>query len=152
LLIDCGQRMGANRGEQLPDFSVLEDGPPIQAILLTHSHADHVGALPALESYLHDDCRVYGTEATVALTRVMLEDSVRIMVQHRQGEGDLGLYAPASVRSMLRRLTTVRWGKAIHPGSERVWASWFPSGHILGAGMIEIRTRDESLLFSGAVS
>lgn len=152
LLVDCGQRMGANRGEALPDFSFLEDGPPIQAILLTHSHADHIGALPALEPHLDESCRIYGSEATIALTRVMLEDSIRIMVQHRQGEGDLGLYPPASVRACLRRLTAVRWGKSVHPCDERVSACWFPSGHILGAGMIDVHTRNESVLFSGDLS
>ena len=61
LLVDCGQRMGALPGAALPDFSRLENGPPIAAVLLTHAHADHIGALPALNAFLSPDCPIYGT-------------------------------------------------------------------------------------------
>jgi Cft2 family RNA processing exonuclease len=149
-LVDVGQRMNAPAGQLLPDFSFLEVGPPIDAILLTHAHTDHIGALPALESFLPEDCPILGTDATLAIAKVMLQDSQRIISQHRQGEGQLAHFAPAAVSAVVSRFESVPWGKAQKFGPCRI--TWFPSGHILGAAMIEIQENGRSVLFSGDVS
>ncbi len=57
----------------LPDFSYLK-GLPVKplAIILTHGHEDHVGALPYLLKEL--DIPVFGTPLTISLVRAKLED------------------------------------------------------------------------------
>lgn len=55
-----------------PDFSPLS-GIPIDAILLTHGHEDHVGALPLLREWC--DARVFGLPFTLALARRRLEEA-----------------------------------------------------------------------------
>lgn len=150
LLVDCGQRMNVPAGQVLPDFSLLEGGPPIDAILLTHAHADHIGALPALEPHLSSDCPIYATEATLSISKVMLQDSQRIIMQHRQGEGQLAHFSPAALSGVFARFRSVPWGKA-HPIGD-VRATWFPAGHILGAAMISIEGPEGCVLFSGDIS
>src|ERR671935_553881 len=58
----------------LPDFSYLsERGRPIQAVLLTHGHEDHVGALP----YLLRQARVqqvWATRLTLGLIKSKLDE------------------------------------------------------------------------------
>ena len=149
-LVDCGQRMNSPPGELLPDFSFLETGPPIEAILLTHAHTDHIGALPALEAFLPEECPIYGTEPTLAIAKVMLQDSQRIIQQYRQGDGQLPHFPPPAVSSVLARFQSVPWGKAQKIGGARI--TWFPAGHILGAAMIEIADGKQSILFSGDIS
>lgn len=151
LLVDCGQRLSAGAGKALPDFSLLEHGPPLTAILLTHAHADHIGALPALEPFLPPGCPIYGTETTLALARVMLDDSVRIMMHYRQNDGDLPLFSPRALQGTFERFQAIRWNKA-EKLSPHVQATWYPAGHILGAAMISIEGREGSILFSGDVS
>lgn len=52
----------------LPDFTyVLENADKLKAIVLTHGHDDHIGALPFLLSQI--DVPVYGTAFTLALAR-----------------------------------------------------------------------------------
>lgn len=52
----------------LPDFTyVLENADRLKAIILTHGHDDHVGALPFLLSQV--DVPVYGTAFTLAMAR-----------------------------------------------------------------------------------
>lgn len=149
-LVDCGQRMNAPPGQLLPDFSFLENGPPVEAILLTHAHTDHIGALPALEAYLEPDCPIYGTEPTLAISKVMLQDSQRIVQQYRQGDGELPHFPPSAVSGVISRFEVVPWGKGQRIGGVKV--TWFPAGHILGAAMIEIADGKQSVLFSGDIS
>jgi ribonuclease J len=69
-----------------PDLSPLR-GVRVDAILLTHGHEDHVGALPLLCEWC--DAPVYGLPFTLALARRRLEEagltSVRL-VEARRGE------------------------------------------------------------------
>ena len=51
----------------LPDFTYLADREPIRAVVLTHAHEDHVGALP----YLLREVRVKEVWATARLPRAM---------------------------------------------------------------------------------
>ncbi|HEX5450395.1 MAG TPA: ribonuclease J [Gaiellaceae bacterium] len=56
----------------LPDMSYLEDRP-VRAVVLTHAHEDHVGALP----YLMRDVRVdeiWGTRLTLGLVKSKLDE------------------------------------------------------------------------------
>lgn len=69
-----------------PDLSPLKD-VPIDAVLLTHGHEDHVGGLPLLREW----CRapVYGLPFTLALARRRLEEAglpPEPLVEARRGE------------------------------------------------------------------
>ncbi|MGO9439226.1 MAG: ribonuclease J [Terriglobales bacterium] len=56
-----------------PDFTYLEENKEfVRALLLTHGHEDHIGALPFLLSEI--DVPVYGTAFTLALVERRLEE------------------------------------------------------------------------------
>jgi len=57
----------------VPDFSVLrETSPHLGALLLTHGHEDHIGAVPFLLREF--DIPVYGTRLTLGLLRHRLAE------------------------------------------------------------------------------
>jgi len=57
-----------------PDFAHLRTaGPPVEAVLLTHAHEDHVGALPYLLRE-HPDAQVFGTRFTLAVVKEKLAE------------------------------------------------------------------------------
>ena len=60
----------------LPDFSYLrERADDIEAIVITHGHEDHLGALPwVLRELGADDARVYGGPLTIAMARSKLDE------------------------------------------------------------------------------
>src|SRR6476620_7875449 len=76
ILIDAG--LSFPRDEHLgvdlvlPDFSYLEDRP-LLAIVLTHGHEDHVGALPYVLREIEVE-RVIATRLTLGLVRAKLEE------------------------------------------------------------------------------
>jgi ribonuclease J len=59
----------------LPDFSYLrERASDIEAIVLTHGHEDHVGALPFVLRELDDWPPIYGGPLTTAMVRSKLDE------------------------------------------------------------------------------
>jgi ribonuclease J len=59
----------------LPDFSYLRDRlEDIEAIVLTHGHEDHVGALPYVLKEIGIPPAIYGGRLTVGLVRSKLEE------------------------------------------------------------------------------
>ncbi len=59
----------------LPDFAYLrERAQDIEAIVLTHGHEDHVGALPYVLRELDDWPPIYGGPLTIAMVRSKLDE------------------------------------------------------------------------------
>src|SRR5215469_13692465 len=60
----------------LPDFTYLRDrAEDIEAIVITHGHEDHLGALPWVLRELGDDAPiVYGGRLTIAMARSKLDE------------------------------------------------------------------------------
>ncbi|SFB89670.1 ribonuclease J [Marinospirillum celere] len=78
LAVDCGQGFRATPGGEtqtvVPDLKALEDnGINIQALLITHAHEDHIGALPWLSKKLN--CPIYASPFSRALIEKKLESS-----------------------------------------------------------------------------
>ena len=148
ILVDAGIRMNATPDEQLPDFSDL-DTP--DAVLLTHAHTDHTGALPVLMRNLPTGVKVYSTSATKAITRVLLESNVNLERRKKQKDKP-PLYTNSDVDAALSRVVDVPWWKPVLICGGALTATWIPAGHILGASIIYIEGERESILMTGDVS
>ncbi len=79
LIVDCGMGFPERNilGVDLiiPDFEyVLSRKNKIQAIVLSHGHEDHIGALPFLLPDLPNNIPVYGSRLAAALVRGKLEE------------------------------------------------------------------------------
>jgi ribonuclease J len=77
IIIDAGvmfsEERGLGIGRLLPELSYLEQArPQIDAIILTHAHEDHIGALPFLLRKF--SAPVYGTDLTLAFVRRSLSE------------------------------------------------------------------------------
>ena len=73
----------------LPDFSPIADRlEDVEAIILTHGHEDHIGAVPYLLK-LRDDIPIYGSELTLAFLEPKLREhglSTEGLRQVREGD------------------------------------------------------------------
>jgi ribonuclease J len=79
VVVDCGVLFPGGEaalGVEIitPDFAHLRtDGPPVEAVLLTHAHEDHVGALPYLLRE-HPEASIFGTRFTLAVVKEKLAE------------------------------------------------------------------------------
>ena len=150
LLVDAGIRMQKRDGSQLPDLSRLQEGGPLDAVLLTHAHTDHIGALPMVHLAYHR-VPIFTTEPTKALSRVLLQDSLRLMESRWEQEEEIPLYPPHAVEGMLARMSLVSPGQPVQV-AESIVATYVPSGHILGACSITLDTPEGVILLAGDYS
>jgi metallo-beta-lactamase family protein len=136
--------------------------PPaeIHAVVLTHAHIDHSGALPLLGRGGFRGA-VHCTSATRDLAALLLPDSGRLQEEEARYANRKGyskhapdaqpLYTEADALAILPRLAPVRYGerREILPG---VAIRLHRAGHILGSATVELELlgpRPRRLLFSG---
>jgi len=153
VLIDAGMRPSARVGQdRLPALDRLPAEPP-EAILVTHAHIDHTGALP-LASEMFPTAPIYCTETTLLLTRLLLADSVRVMeAEHLAQEGETPLYTAEVVERTLARMRPVEWAQPIAPLPDpALTVRFLHAGHIAGAAMLLIDTPAGRVLHMGDYS
>ncbi len=132
----------------------------IDAVVLTHAHVDHTGALPLLGRGGFRG-RVTCTSATRDLAALLLPDSGRLQEEearyaNRKGyskhaPGALPLYTEEDALAVLPRLSPVAYGER-HEVAAGVVVRFHRAGHILGSATIEMEllgARPVRILFSG---
>jgi len=153
VLIDAGMRPSARPGQdRRPALDRLTAEPP-DAILVTHAHIDHTGALP-LASEMVPTAPIYCTETTLLLTRLLLADSVRVMeAEHLAQEGETPLYTAEVVERTLGRVRPVEWAQPVTPLPDpAITVRFLHAGHIAGAAMLLIDTPAGRVLHLGDYS
>jgi metallo-beta-lactamase family protein len=112
LLLDCGLFQGRREEAYRKNRDLGFDPKSLSAVLLSHAHIDHSGALPVLQKHGFSG-KVYLTRATYDLTELMLEDSARVQMndcgyvnkqEQRKGRACVRpLHNNDDVRKLIRR-------------------------------------------------
>lgn len=158
VLIDCGLFQGYKQ-LRLMNWEPFPFEPrAIDAVVLTHAHLDHSGALPLL---VQQGFRgpVLATASAFELCQLLLPDSGRIQEEdadylnrHRLSKHDPArpLYTEDDAHRALKRFDKLKFGvrAEVVPGMS---ATLRPSGHILGAASVALEVGDTTVLFSGDV-
>jgi Cft2 family RNA processing exonuclease len=151
ILVDAGLRLGAGEADRLPDLATLQQAGSLDAILVTHAHADHIGALP-LVHLAYPQVPLYASEATCALTRIMLADALKIMESRWIQEQEIPLYPEHAVESMLSRMKSVPLNHPLDLAGGSCQVTFRLAGHVLGACSVQLDTAHGRLFFTGDYS
>lgn len=147
LLIDAGMRMHGD--DLLPALGMLDELESPDAIMVTHAHADHIGALPIVHS-LYPAIPIYATPPTADLMKIMMKDSYKILEQRSRETNTLPPYTEEQVNSLLDSLLLFPASGHLRIGNLKITS--FRAGHILGAVMFLIEGEGERLLVTGDLS
>ena len=160
LLVDCGLFQGkkALRQRNWQDFPQNPDD--IDAVLITHSHIDHIGYLPRI---FKQGFRgpVYCTRATGDLMQIMLMDSAKIQEEEADYARKKGyskhddpqpLYTTEHVNALFSELQPQPNDTWIQITNE-IEVRFVNAGHILGSAIVEVKLKGSSatkrIVFSG---
>lgn len=157
LLVDYGLFQGGKelreRNRQPPDAETLHAG----ALLLTHAHLDHSGALPVLGKTGWRG-QMFATPATAALCAIMLPDSGRIQEEDAERDARHGraaeppLYTEDDAINTARYIKPRLYGQPFAPLPD-VAATFSRAGHIPGSAivLVDLPAAGErrSIAFSG---
>lgn len=164
-LVDCGlyqERFLKERNWE--PFPIPPD--TLDAVLLTHAHIDHCGLLPKLvREGFHG--RIYCTDATADITKIMLVDSARLQEEDAQfkkkrheKEGRQGahpevpLYTVKDAEACFPQFYPVPYGETLRL-ADGVEVVFHDAGHVLGSSMLMLNVtqngESRNILFSGDV-
>src|ERR671933_566004 len=135
VLVDAGIRPDS-RGLSAPNFRALKG---LDAVVVTHAHLDHCGALPLLVRE-QPDVTIYCTPPSAKLIASALND-------HAAMGG--GLPGGAPLHEVKRHLYPVPFGKPVRVKDARITLT--ESGHILGAASVLFETDSATVFHTGDI-
>ncbi|MDR9390253.1 MAG: MBL fold metallo-hydrolase [Wenzhouxiangella sp.] len=131
VLIDCGLFQGNDRPDGGQDGLKIDFAvEPIQAVVLTHVHIDHVGRLPYLLAAGYTG-PIVTSHASAKLLPMVLADALKVGFTRDRDTIDRFL---AVVDQQLIGIDTGRW----HPVCDQAVVRLQRAGHILGSSYVEL--------------
>jgi len=141
IMVDCGLYQGKREIEKRNKDDFFYNPAEIDFILITHAHLDHIGRLPRLikEGYKGP---IFATGPTTDFTRLILEDSEKILEEKAAREGIIPIFSHYEVEEVMNRFKKVEYGEkfVLFDGVEVCFKD---AGHVLGSAIIEIEVSDK---------
>ena len=136
ILVDCGLEQGSHEADAHNHQDFIYNPSDCNFLLVTHAHMDHIGRIPKL---IKEGFRgvIYSTSETLELSRVMLDDALKLVIQEAARKQVPPLYEEKDVIDSFKNWKALDYHKdfELAPGYS-VFVK--DSGHILGSAMYEV--------------
>src|SRR3989344_6284039 len=152
LLLDCGMHQGKRSEANGLNSKFPINANEIDAVILSHAHADHCGMLPVLVRQGFKG-KIYCTAATADIAKFILEDAAGIQENDaryynkhlEKGEASIKpIYTKQDVKKVFGHFAPVpyfRLSTEWNNLNENIKFKFYDAGHILGSAitLLEIR-------------
>lgn len=149
IMLDCGMHMGFNDERRFPDFSYINKNgrltDHLDAVIISHFHLDHCGALPHMSEIVGYDGPIYMTQPTKAICPILLEDYRKIAVEKK---GETNFFTSAMIKDCMKKVVVVNLHQIIQVDDELEIKAYY-AGHVLGAAMFHIKVGQQSVVYTG---
>jgi Cft2 family RNA processing exonuclease len=159
ILLDAGMHPKREGRNGLPMFNAAKNND-LDAIVISHCHHDHVGALPVALRHF-PKAHVLMTELSYFIVERVLHNSVNVMTRQRDELGirEYPLYTHDEVDDIASRFQGFKYNREVEWASFHKMRAGLPSptleffdaGHTLGSAGIMIRGKKETLFYTGDV-
>lgn len=165
VLLDCGLFQGRRREARERNESLPVDVGELDAIILSHAHIDHSGALPILHKKGFQG-PIYATPATrdlcvpMLLDAAMIQESdaehIRRMIERGQEDVEpvVPLYVKQDAVETLTHFVSIPYNRK-HEVAPGISVTFLDAGHVLGSAIVVVDIEDGGtnarLAFTGDV-
>ena len=160
LVLDSGMHPKFVGEEALPNLNAL-GSRRLDAIIVSHSHQDHIGTLPVLMRR-QPQARVFMTDTTAEVGSVLLHNSVNVMTRQREEIGEMSypLFTHREIDRASERWRSCPLRQQISIGGERaprrekdaLTFEFFDAGHVLGSTGVMLRAQGQTVFYTGDVN
>ena len=150
VLLDCGIHTGYQDHRVFPNFDLIATNRQdlqscLDAVVITHFHLDHLGALPHLTEKIGYRGPIFMTAPTRAIGKTLLSDYRWVMVDRKHATD---FYTEDDVNACFRRVSVIALGETILLDDELEISTYY-AGHVLGAIMVRVAVKGASVVYSG---
>jgi Cft2 family RNA processing exonuclease len=160
LVLDSGMHPEQDGEGALPNFEAI-GARPVDAIIVSHAHQDHIGTLPVLMRR-HPEALVFMTEATAEIGDALLHNSVNVMTRQREeiGRTMYPLFTHKEADRASDAWRTCRFRQPLNFAGQRVRQrgeggvtfEFIDAGHVLGSAGVLLHAEGRTVFYTGDVN
>jgi len=121
-----------------PGFPMHVPPKDLDAVILTHSHLDHSGAIPIF--YINDKKPLYSNQLNLELTQVLIQDFIHLSSYYLPFEY-------IELKSMMKNSHHLDFGQQEQVGDMKI--SLYNAGHTPGSAQVLIDGDGKKILYTG---
>mgnify|MGYP000376404791 CR=1 FL=1 len=146
ILLDCGIDPKQSNEDVYEGISALNCN--IDAIIISHAHLDHSGAVPAAHE-VWPEAKIYATSITEMFLEHLYADMAKVK-NNPSGTFEIEniSYNRRIMQDTLNHIEIVKCEQWIQLTKE-IQFRFHTAGHLLGAAMIELRINQKTILYTG---